>query len=374
MKVLCVSLILCVFFLINATADEMIDERIENFTVVTIYFKPAGSEPFEEKLASKMANVQQFYEDEMNRHGFGHKTFKLETDDNGDVKIRVINAKHPARHYETDTKNRVFEELPDHFKTPDCVLIIFVGAIEMIRGGILGATGQGFSYGSGGWVIIVANHIIESDRFVEFALKHHIVPVPDMMAGVMAHELGHAFGLYHNIVTPQSIMAMDLGPPHLHNLGTDLFFSELECRWLDKSYYFNDDNLIHASPDFTGKPYYRIENVDGIDFVAFNMSIRSQYQIHQVQLVNLREWVHLEWLTFKEDCDNESPFIENAKFLVERDLLGDSARLWVSMLDIKGNYRSAIIDFNEADLQQNIAAAPSMSNRILTTRWAKLKR
>ena len=82
-------LILCVISMItfySVVADA------DNFKVKVVYFKPVGSEPLEERLADKMEKVQQFYQDEMVRHGFGPKTFRLERDNNGKVKIHVVNA------------------------------------------------------------------------------------------------------------------------------------------------------------------------------------------------------------------------------------------------------------------------------------------
>ena len=55
-------------------------------TVRLIYFLPNDREPRQDidtKLDTSIRNVQRFYADEMESHGFGRKTFALETDDSG---------------------------------------------------------------------------------------------------------------------------------------------------------------------------------------------------------------------------------------------------------------------------------------------------
>lgn len=374
-------LILCVISMTtfhNMSADAQIDHvDAEDFTVKVIYFKPVGSEHLEEKISDKMEKAQQFYQDEMIRHGFEPKTFRLARDESGNVKIHVINAEQPALEYETDTENKVFDELPNELKNINSINVVFVGAIDTMKPKFgFNIAGRSWYHGTGGGVILVANQILTAERF-QFALKNRIAgifPGAGKMLPIIVHELGHAFGLYHNEITPKSIMGRDLGPPHLQNVGVDLFFDKFECRWLDNHYYFNNDTFVDSSPQFTGEYYYKPVKIGDMDFVEFNINISIQNHLHQAQLVNLWEWNLLDWATFTDDCDTEFPSIDRAKFLVERDLLGTTAQLQVSALDVNGNYMSARIDFNESDLEEDVAAAPLKPIITLTTKWANLKR
>ncbi len=65
-----------------------------------VYFLPKDKEPFPnitEKLDKSIREVQDFYADEMERHGFGRKTFNFETDENGKAKIYL------GKYYQTNT-------------------------------------------------------------------------------------------------------------------------------------------------------------------------------------------------------------------------------------------------------------------------------
>ncbi len=65
-----------------------------------VYFLPKDKEPFPnitEKLDKSIREAQDFYADEMERHGFGRKTFSFETDQNGKVKIYL------GKYYQTNT-------------------------------------------------------------------------------------------------------------------------------------------------------------------------------------------------------------------------------------------------------------------------------
>ena len=58
-----------------------------------IYFVPKYGEPLPnitQKLDKSIREARDFYADEMERHGFGRKTFTFETDENGKVKIYLV--------------------------------------------------------------------------------------------------------------------------------------------------------------------------------------------------------------------------------------------------------------------------------------------
>jgi len=74
-----------------------------NNNVRLIYYLPKGKEPspnITEKIDKTIRKVQKFYADEMERHGFGRKTFTFETDVNGKAKI-----------YEMDENQAVIHDL-----------------------------------------------------------------------------------------------------------------------------------------------------------------------------------------------------------------------------------------------------------------------
>ncbi len=61
--------------------------------VKVIYFPPRDKEPYPnitQKIDKTIKKVQEFYADEMERHGFGRKTFTFETDENGKAKVYLV--------------------------------------------------------------------------------------------------------------------------------------------------------------------------------------------------------------------------------------------------------------------------------------------
>ena len=77
-----------------------------------IYFKPKGEAPVDHAKYDKLIKgMQEWFRNEMIRHGYGNKTFKLETDGKGDLKIHTINGKHPGEHYTEDLFNTYYQKM-----------------------------------------------------------------------------------------------------------------------------------------------------------------------------------------------------------------------------------------------------------------------
>ena len=75
------------------TPQQLELATIQNDVVRLIYRLPKDKEPtpnITEKLDKLIRKVQDFYADEMERHGFGRKTFTFETDKNGKAKIYLL--------------------------------------------------------------------------------------------------------------------------------------------------------------------------------------------------------------------------------------------------------------------------------------------
>ena len=86
MRKLITLMILFLILLIPITADA------QQFIVRTIYFQPTDAPAPSDRIPDLMLEVQDFYQSEMERHGYGAKTFRLENDANGNPSIHI-------RHY-----------------------------------------------------------------------------------------------------------------------------------------------------------------------------------------------------------------------------------------------------------------------------------
>ncbi len=71
-------------------------------TVGMIYFLPSDR-PFRanvvQRMKDKIRNIQTFYAEQMQTHGYGNKTFHVETDPQGEPMVHCVNGQHPDSHY-----------------------------------------------------------------------------------------------------------------------------------------------------------------------------------------------------------------------------------------------------------------------------------
>ena len=247
---MCVVIALMGFVL---TADA------QQFIVRTVYFQPTDApEPSNSQIVRLLIESQDFYRDEMDRHGYGQKTFKLETDGAGHVGFHHIRGKRNAAYYSTDTFNRVKPELPSylahHPATRDNALVLIVGGLDSLDDGVGGvAYAWQFAGNRTGGIALIAGN--------------------DLFFRQFAHEIGHTFGLHHTDVKG----AM---------MGTgEEFLLDYEARWLDRHHFFNDTHIRNDIPRFVeSKPLRAI----GDDIVRFNIVAASKSELYQVQMFRMR--------------------------------------------------------------------------------------
>ena len=121
------------------------------FTVRTIYFQPTDAPPAPNNLQQLMTDVQQFYANQMEQHGYGHKTLTLETDGNANPIIHTINGKHPSFNYLTNTAEAINTELPFDFTwnnpaSRDRIRIIIVGGLDRVNTSRIGFGGANYGW------------------------------------------------------------------------------------------------------------------------------------------------------------------------------------------------------------------------------------
>ena len=78
----------------NITQSQLDLTKVRNDVVRLIYYLPTDKEHspnITQKIDLTIRKVQKHYADEMERHGFGRKTFTFETDENGKAKIYRMN-------------------------------------------------------------------------------------------------------------------------------------------------------------------------------------------------------------------------------------------------------------------------------------------
>ena len=76
-------------------------------TVRMIYFLP-NDRPFRQEVVDSMKvairRVQTFYAEQMQAHGYGNRTFRIETDAQGEPLVHRVDGRHPNSYYSNTSK------------------------------------------------------------------------------------------------------------------------------------------------------------------------------------------------------------------------------------------------------------------------------
>ena len=164
-----------------------------------IYFRPRDRQPqpdIEAKMDRLIKDVQKFYADEMERHGFGRKTFQFETDTNGNAVVYHINGRSDDRYYH-DVSSVAWQEINEQFDSSRSIFLTALDVGSEIIGIGDGNTACGIGSGEtssifggtyGGHALIPASGGCFINSATGLKLKYNTA----------AHELGHAFGLHHD--------------------------------------------------------------------------------------------------------------------------------------------------------------------------------
>lgn len=281
----------------------------QSFTVRGAYIKPtdapAPNDAVISKFKSMLPDIQILYQKEMARHGYGPKTFRLETDHTGEPTIQIVNGRHNMATYQGNTASVVEAELLQKFKYQNHIYVAIIGGVDVVASGSSQGNG-GINYQCGGCQGIAT--LAEIDGNFEFS--------------TVAHELGHAFGLLHNLKGKN-------GENFLMWRGYRL--ENYEARWLDKNPYFNGGHQnSNGLPQIARIQKAISVKMDSVDYVQFKIDIRSNTDLHQAKMFRVSDSCVVAWdeLTGRSDT---------ADFLIPRSALRSDHEVFIPFMDIHGN-------------------------------------
>ena len=172
--------------------------------VSLIYFRPSDRPvrpSVDAEIDALIKEAQRFYADEMERHGFGRKTFQFETDAHGNAVVHHVNGKFPNAHYQQNSdswKDEIGEQI---YIPPRNITVRMLDSDPDGRSFTgAGGTGGGSPYGGGG------------------------ADIDSWSWSTIAHELGHAFGMRYHDHRALSLMSYR---------GFDGSLSPCFAAWLD---------------------------------------------------------------------------------------------------------------------------------------------
>ena len=228
-------------------------------TVRLIYFLP-NDRPYRAEVVQKMKDeildIQTFYAEQMGAHGYGEVSFRIETDLQGEPVVHRVDGVHPDSHYLDNTADTVPAEIEKKFDIAQNIYLVVVdnsiNGIARVGGQIAGGIGARRGKNGG-----------------------YVLKPPEIWQVVAAHELGHAFGLWHDFRDSAYVMSYGPGMNRL---------SACHAEYLSVSPYFNPDTPIEKGPppsiEFISSHTYPAESKS----VPIRLRISDSDELHQVLL------------------------------------------------------------------------------------------
>ena len=182
--------------------------------VKVIYFVPrdrAIQQDIPAKISTQIKQVQKLYADQLESHGFGRKTFDLETDAAGDVIVHQVIGQQNDAFYHADTLNKIYEETKAEF---DKGISINLFVVDVSTERIQGNCGIA-RYDGGPAMVPASGDCVQGDHGVQ----------------LIAHEIGHAFNLVHDFRDNSFMMSYGAQRDKL---------SECAATALNVHHYFNE--------------------------------------------------------------------------------------------------------------------------------------
>lgn len=336
-----VCLLLAAVFLLLAAlswCETVAHAQVPPMEVKVVYFVPRGEETKDAEAMNHMREAQDFYSAEMDEHGYGKKTFRLNPD------VLVVQGEHEVAHYEVQGMGNEIEWV---FANKDKIYVVFVAGARWVGN----AWGWGWVFhlwGTHGGAAIVSEN----------------APVPDGQPfepnrGIVAlihHEMNHAFGIQH--------IQYDRAD-----------FQKAKYRWLDKHLAFNDvapQRGVHPKPLRIDTEGVLVQNGNRIQkWVRATISTDSVNDLNQVILWRRSDWQIVGWS--EEIPENIRDVAMDVKLWKVDDLTKtDSGKIMVDLLDTIGNRRTDEMAFTIPEFpKEDPLSVGDASKRTLT--WAGLK-
>ncbi len=303
----------------------------EPHTVRLIYFLPSDRSPqrdIDTKLDTLIGDVQQFYADEMERHGFEGKTFTFETNVNGKAAVHHVDGQFTDSHYHQNTAHKVREEIQQQFYAPHRIYAV---AIDISSERLCGEA--------------KALPVDRSDKMFVMPASGHCFNL-----SLAAHELGHTFGLRHDFRNDVYTMSY----------GKRGRLSKCAAEWLDANRFFNSSQTSFNEP----------ATIQILPPLAYSSNaIRLRFEVtdtdglHQAQLIiptTARDPVEGSSIKL-HGCKSLRGENSSLEFITTELTVEPATEVILHVIDVYGGITRSRFTFTKDDI------LPDPTNRIPTT-------
>ncbi|MYK93191.1 WD40 repeat domain-containing protein [Candidatus Poribacteria bacterium] len=243
-------------------------QEITQNIIVPIYFLPTNRLPqadIPEKIDKILRDLQTFFADEIQRHGFGRKTFDFKKNSDGSAKVYLFEGKTTDEYYAEDTSSKVLNEIQQHFEWSNNFYFIIVDKVdksiekESIENRYTLSDLESIEKGIQDMVLSIRDRIFRKRQGGDIVVR---TPLNEYPKHGLAAKCGDTFGLNRDYRHPSYLMSSGRQSKHL---------SKSSAAWLSRSRFFNtemtffdDKTVIETRSPSKGKIRFKVEDTDGI--------------------------------------------------------------------------------------------------------------